>query len=591
MINESIGTKITKKETFFPLICPTCEKIPNISHKISNNEVEIMIKCSCSKEPITFRFDNFFCKVKNLSIPKHMCTNLLSHSNKEATKFCIQCDKWICEQCLPSHNTENQKHCFKKNKIEIENFCSFHHEKRAKGIRIDTGNFLCFDCLNTPRPKEENNQIKLLDEIYSNFKFENIKTQFVETQKFYEIKNESLKEKIKEKINHEMDILVSWIDKIEKAYERNANINKQLIFLIDQLFMNYSNFKEKTNYNLIKNLISNTQFHQKPFIHETSLYEEKENLPSLKEKCLELTNYFNSTFIVAQPLHKEKMITLNAHKGFVYSLCKINEQIFASSSSDGSMKFWDVTQNKCINSIENKGEWIYSLCLVDSNKLASGLSDGKINIWNITDIKNQVCMAMLEDHSLSVIKIIKISDNKIASCSYDKTIKIWDMKKTRCINTIKEIGESIASILLLKDGRLVSAGTEKNLKFWNLTTMKCDQVIPKVKCSWVNSLIQLEDGKLVVGDEDKIKIFNVQNYKLEKEIDAKSSWILSIIQLDNGSLILGNDNLIMQWNVLTNQCIQVFEGHKDGVRDIIKMNNKIISCSDDNSIKVWSFSK
>lgn len=588
MIKENTNTKTAQ---FFPLICPKCEKIPIISHTILNNEVAIIIQCSCSKDAITFNIDNYFKKIENLNKSKNICTNLLSHNNKEATSFCIQCDKWICEQCLPSHNSENKEHRFKKKNLEIEDFCSFHHDKKAKGIAVDTGKYLCFDCINDQKPKDKNNKIKLIDDFYSNYNFENIKKQFVETQNFYKIKNEALKGKCIEKINNEMTSLTNWIVTIEKAFEDNTNINKQLIFLIDQLFMNYSNFKDKTNYNLIKNLISNTQFCQKPFIHETLLFEGNENLPNLSEKCLELTNYFNSTFIVAQPLQKEKVVTLDNHKGFVYSLCKINNKIFASSSSDGSIKFWDITQNKCINSIENKGEWIYSLCLVDSNKLVSGHSEGKINIWNITDIKKQVCMATLKDHSLSVIKVIKVSDNKIASCSYDKTIKIWDVKKTRCINTIKEVEESIASILLLKDGRLVSAGTEKELKFWNLTTMKCDQVISKVKCSWANSLSQLEDGRVVVGYEDKIKIFNVQNYKLEKEIDTKSSWILSIIQLDNGSLILGNDNLIMQWNVLTNQCIQVFEEHQDVVRDIIKMNNRIISCSDDNSIKVWSFSK
>ena len=43
---------------------------------------------------------------------------------------------------------------------------------------------------------------------------------------------------------------------------------------------------------------------------------------------------------------------------------------------------------------------------------------------------------ILKGHKDHVEKVILLNNNCLCTCSYDKTIKIWDLKTTNCINTL-----------------------------------------------------------------------------------------------------------------------------------------------------------
>ena len=83
-------------------------------------------------------------------------------------------------------------------------------------------------------------------------------------------------------------------------------------------------------------------------------------------------------------LEQDKNIdNLIGHLGSVRGLCQINDQYFASSSFDNTIKIWDINSKQCINT--------------------------------------------LTEHQSNVICII-FCDNYLISCSNDKTIKFWKNK-------------------------------------------------------------------------------------------------------------------------------------------------------------------
>lgn len=139
----------------------------------------------------------------------------------------------------------------------------------------------------------------------------------------------------------------------------------------------------------------------------------------------------------------------------------------------------------------------------------SGSNDKSIKLWD----NNGNLYNVFTGHSEAVLCMIQLNDGRIASCSIDKTIKIWNYKKKSEKPEVILIGHTAAifCILQLKDGRLLSSSGDKTLRFWDLSKGICEQVleIPKeVEC-----MIQLKDGNLVTGGYDgKIRI-----YKPKKE--------------------------------------------------------------------------
>jgi len=115
-------------------------------------------------------------------------------------------------------------------------------------------------------------------------------------------------------------------------------------------------------------------------------------------------------------------------------------------------------------------------------------------------------------------------------------------------------GQGSAQLKLLSNNRLASASQDKTLKIWNLKDYKLIQTIT-LNIDLVDrkySTVTLSDD-LLAGTwiyQSKIEIWNLTNYKLEKEIDFKDKHITSLASLLNRYLIVGlNNNLIHIINI------------------------------------------
>ena len=71
------------------------------------------------------------------------------------------------------------------------------------------------------------------------------------------------------------------------------------------------------------------------------------------------------------------------------------------------------------NELKGHEDKIRTLCKIDENYFDSGSFDNTIKIW---DINNLNYIQTLNEHNLTIISIIKLEDNRLVSCSEDKTI-------------------------------------------------------------------------------------------------------------------------------------------------------------------------
>ena len=74
------------------------------------------------------------------------------------------------------------------------------------------------------------------------------------------------------------------------------------------------------------------------------------------------------------------------------------------------------------------------------------------------------------EHSSSVESVAFSPDGKfIASGSYDKTIKLWNVKTGKLIYTLKGHRDSVLSVAFSPDGKFIASGSaDKTIKLWNV---------------------------------------------------------------------------------------------------------------------------
>jgi WD40 repeat protein len=90
----------------------------------------------------------------------------------------------------------------------------------------------------------------------------------------------------------------------------------------------------------------------------------------------------------------------------------------------------------CLQTLEGHSSEVSSVAFShDSTRLASASYDSTVKIW---DASSGACLQTLEGHSRSVGSVAFSHDStRLASASYDCTVKIWDASSGACLQTLK----------------------------------------------------------------------------------------------------------------------------------------------------------
>ena len=172
--------------------------------------------------------------------------------------------------------------------------------------------------------------------------------------------------------------------------------------------------------------------------------------------------------------------------------------------------------------------------------------DKTIKIWKISNDDIITHIKTLEGHNDSVCQVIPLTNNIIASGSWDKTIRIWDINAYKEIRLLKE-DFSIYSLVKLKNKDVMASsgnGYNNSVSFWNESTLIKEYSVSCCNCFSFNGLIELPNHYLAVcgGESLSIDIIDTQKYQLIKQIECKdyivnSDYLSSLRLLDDKTLI------------------------------------------------------
>jgi WD40 repeat protein len=117
------------------------------------------------------------------------------------------------------------------------------------------------------------------------------------------------------------------------------------------------------------------------------------------------------------------------------------------------------------------------------------------------------CLQTLEGHSDRVVSVAFSHDSaRLASASFDMTVKIWDVSSGECLQTLGDHHGEVSSVTFSHDSaRLASASVDKTVKIWDASSGKCLQTLDigkalfNISIDTTSSYLHTEIGTIAIN--------------------------------------------------------------------------------------------
>ena len=163
----------------------------------------------------------------------------------------------------------------------------------------------------------------------------------------------------------------------------------------------------------------------------------------------------------------------NGHGDEVNHIVPLNDNLFATSSSDDSVRVWDATSRgqKFIFNFQNGGHTdavAYLIALDNNNLLASASFDFSIKVWDLKLGKIKYNFNSENGGHKSGILSLASMNTLLASCGADGFIKIWDtisgVLKYTLIHSSGLVNKFVITLASLDNNLLASGGFDGTIK-------------------------------------------------------------------------------------------------------------------------------
>ncbi|KAK9917148.1 hypothetical protein WJX75_001304 [Coccomyxa subellipsoidea] len=230
------------------------------------------------------------------------------------------------------------------------------------------------------------------------------------------------------------------------------------------------------------------------------------------------------------------------------------------------------------------------LALLDSRLLFSSSTDLTIKVW---DLQQGKCVRTLTGHSRPVQRL-HIAGGRLYSIG-GRSLRVWDLATYACVRVLQQPRESgaLSALAVSPDGTVYVAGQDASIKAFQPgielagagaaavnghapgALALAQEAVPDVcsaaedaHCGAVHALALCGSYVCSAGGDAMIRVWDASTLALFRVLRGHRGSVLTLYSC--GSLLLsgGRDNIIRVWDMETLVCRQTLSGHKDDVLSI-----------------------
>ena len=249
---------------------------------------------------------------------------------------------------------------------------------------------------------------------------------------------------------------------------------------------------------------------------------------------------FNVLDIKNFNLNNIENVNIKEHKSWILNSIELNlskkyeKTHFLTCNRDYTIKFFNVKENfKCDLTIEHKNI-VNDIKEIEENKIISVSSDLTIKIWNFKDFKIE-CLLEIYNGIYSIFQIELLKNDLFAVRDESTELKIYNFKTGELIRNFNTHKTNIICFIVLKDYRIATGSYDHSIKIWHQEKEK-ELATLKNHDFTVFSLLETKKGNLISGGGDKlIKIWDLKKYTCLKTFSGHLNYVVTLLELNNNN--------------------------------------------------------
>ncbi|XP_062408906.1 autophagy-related protein 16-1 isoform X2 [Sardina pilchardus] len=265
----------------------------------------------------------------------------------------------------------------------------------------------------------------------------------------------------------------------------------------------------------------------------------------------------------------------DAHDGEVNAVrFSPGSRLLATGGMDRRVKLWEVVSGRC----EQKGALTGSNAGITSiefdsagSYLLAASNDFASRIWTVDDFRLR---HTLTGHSGKVLAARFLLDNaRIVSGSYDRTLKLWDLRSKVCMKTV--FAGSSCNDIVCTEQCVMSGHFDKKVRFWDI---RAESIVRELELLGRVTSLDLNPDRtelLTCSRDDLVKIIDLRTNAVRQTFTAQgfkcgSDWTRVTFSPDGSYVAAGSaEGTLFVWNVLTGKLDRTLDkGHSSAVNSV-----------------------